>query len=84
MVVWHVLETARSVISSLFQNIHLTGQQRSPVTKEKIVAVLERLHRLELGKSKDVAVDKDESTRRDTLLSSVIPLLPDLQRLNPF
>ena len=76
MVVRHIHENARGAILSLRRNIHLIGQQKSPVTKEKIVTVLERLYRLGLGKNNGGAVDKEEWARRDVLLSSVIPSLP--------
>ena len=72
MVVWHILETARGVILSLRQNIQLISRQKSPVTKEKIVTILARLYRLGLGKTDGGADDKEESTRRGVLLSSVI------------
>jgi len=41
------------------------------VTKEKIGTVSERLHRLGLGKDGGDEVDKQESTRRDVLLSAL-------------
>lgn len=72
VVVWHVLETARGAIPSFNQNVRLIGQQKSPVTKERIVSILGRLYRLGFGKSGGSAVDKEESVRCDSLLSSVI------------
>lgn len=72
MVVWHILKTARGVIISPCQNVHLISQQKAAVTREKIVTILERLYRLGLGENDGGVVDEKESTRRDVLLSSVI------------
>lgn len=85
MVVWDILETARGAIASLHQNVYLISQQKSPVTKEKIMTILERLYRLRLRGKYGGTSDKGESMRRDTFLSSVnhsqLPLDPVL---NPY
>ena len=70
-----VLETARGKVYSIRRSLRLNCQQKSPVTKEKVDVVLERLRRLDLGESDGDAVDEQESTRRGVLLRSVFLIL---------